>query len=152
MEKKLAAVNAMLDEKHKPRATHVSSSPHVLLTPAHPVHGQNYIVVCGIWSPSDHSVQLIGNGQDQLTLMFCTVDQATYLLDISIGSCPLGDWQCSRSGPSYGWPAPESLTPQQGHLLFPFIGQGGSFMFKLMPPRAALGSYPWIRAELTKVS
>ena len=33
-EVKLAVISAMLDKKHKPRAKHVSSSPHVVLTPA----------------------------------------------------------------------------------------------------------------------
>jgi hypothetical protein len=122
MEKKLAAVNAMLDKKNKRRVTNVSSSPHVVLTPTHPFHGQNYIVLCGTWSPKDRSYALTGSGNDSMNFAFNTEAQATYLLDISVLSPGPGNWQCNATNPGGEFP----LTLQQGHLLYPFIGQGGA--------------------------
>jgi hypothetical protein len=146
MEVKLAAVNAMLDKHHKPRAKHMSSTPHVVLTPGFAVYHENYVHVRGDWCPKHHVVALNPQSYDYIDFTFTTVEGATYLLDLSVGGGPAA-WQYNISC------APESpaLTPQNGHLLYPFVAPASNFSIAFNPPKYVLHGL-WRRAELTKVS
>ena len=149
MEVKLAAINAMLDKKNKPHAKQVPSPPHVVLTPHHPVHGGNDVILHGQWEPRFHSVVISGgHGRDFLAFKFSTVDQATYLLDVTVQA--EGDWQYQLLFPLGMRPEPDSLKLQHFHLLYPFLGQGSFFGIKLIPSFQVSGE--WHKAELTKVS
>jgi hypothetical protein len=116
----------------------------IVLTPAQPFQGQNYFQLEGIWCAINQSVVLLGNGSDNLAFMLYTDEQATYLLDLTVDLAPaMGDWQYFV-GNGGG-----SLTPQQGHLLYPFIAKASIWI--VFCPAADGLAHQWMGAELTKV-
>jgi hypothetical protein len=146
-EVKLAAINGMLDKNKKPPAKH-ASSPHVVLSPHHPVHGHNYVQVIGNWNWRYHTVFLDGSHGDCLFLQFSAVENGRYyLLDVTV-STPDLDWPYRVAGETDPLRPPDHLRPQNGHLLYAFIGSRSRIDIQLHPPGG--WGCEWQRAELMK--
>jgi len=140
---KVAAINTLLLKCNKAPVTYVPPS-QIVLTPAQPVQGPNFFGLQGEWWPADQAVYLDGHDSDYLFFNFPALAQGTYLLDVSVSGT--GDWEHGASvvGGS------GTLTVQQGHLLYPFVGGGWFQLFLFAPADGPIRS--WVSAELTKVS
>jgi len=123
---KLAAINAMLDQKHKPRAKQVSSSPNLTLDLRHPVQPEAYFYVHGLWQPLYGSVSLSAQYHDRVCLVFTAPYPRPYLLDVSVDSTPARDldWRC-RALYSSSQPKEESCFPKIKRE--PHYGDGQAF-------------------------
>lgn len=104
----------------------------------------------GWWVPSCGAISLsTQTGWTNCYILFDFVGLAsgTYLLDVSMsGGVNWGfSWCIGTQGSLQG----ATLTYQDGHLLYPFIGSG-EYVFFLWPPSG--GVYNWIKTELTKVA
>jgi hypothetical protein len=156
---KRAAINNIRQQRRLAMVSGVPS-PQVVLTPANPIQGPYcFIQMRGFWDPEDQTVALLGNGQDYICLFFALVASATYLLDVSVDSDPsMGnwDWNLGAAG-SASWGQGGTLTPQQGHLLYPFIAGNPANAFNaltisLWPSQADNRYHVFYSAELTQVS
>jgi hypothetical protein len=142
---KLAIINAMLQKNQRRLLSSVPPS-QIMLTPAQAAQGAGSLVLQGIWTSQPPSIVMLrGNNQDNLTFMFCGLTQGTYLLDISVDSAArTAAWVYSPADGPDG-----TLTPQQGHLLYPFISAG--LEIQIWPPNDG-GFHYRNSTELTQVA
>jgi hypothetical protein len=88
---------------------------------------------------------LRGNNSDLLQFGWGDLALGTYLLDINVDSAArTAAWSYMLGGGGL-----ETLTPQQGHLLYPFISQG--INISIWPPNDG-GIHVWNSTELTQVA
>jgi hypothetical protein len=144
---KLAAINAMLQKNQRPM---VGSFPpsQIVVTPAQPYQGWRcFLQLQGSWtSGPPPCVGVCGNAIDYLGFVFQGITQGTYLLDISV------DYPSWTVAWNYilADGAIATLTPQQGHLLYPFIGAG--LEFAIWPANQDMQMHSWNSTELTQVA
>ena len=140
---KLAIINDMLQKKQRRALTGVPS-PQIVLTPTQP--GSGNLTLRGTWFPPS-CVMLWGTNIDNLQFWFDGLAQGTYLVDISVDSVAYtAAWTYTVAGNG----GSETLTPQEGHLLYPFIG-AGTFNIGIWPPNDG-GIHVWNSTELTQVA
>jgi hypothetical protein len=132
----------------------VNSLPpaQITLTPAAPsMGGQNYLVVHGGYGtqPGSAAMSLLW-AEDFLTLMFAAVAGKTYLLDVAVsGSCQ--NWSFTNWTSGHPTPDNTDVTPQQGHLLIPFIASCSFFNATLTRYGSVGQVSQFLSAELTRV-
>jgi hypothetical protein len=151
---KLAIINAMLQKNQRRLMSSVPSS-QIALTPAQPYQGPNWLILKGYWDPSSQVAAVNADGLDCLVLSFpFLVVSATYLLDIQVSEPYPSDWQWingvggSANSPGQGG----TLTPQQGHLLYPFIAGPNDLTITLWPSVVDNQYHNFCSAELTQVA
>ena len=142
---KLSALNALLQTTRKP-LVNTLPPPQIVLTPTQPCWGRCGFILQGGWfSQPPAVVTLSGNNQDSIQFSLSGLAQGTFLFDVSVDSA------ASTAAWSY-YPdigAGGTLTPQQGHLLYPFISQG--INISIWPPNDG-GFHVWNSTELTQVA
>ena len=141
---KLQAVNK-LRLTHKLLQLNSVAPPQITLTPAAPSMGTlNYLEVTGLYITQPGSMRIIlWDATESVRMTFQTSTGKTYLLDVAID--PSDPWIYSLRMDGVMWTSPENITPQQGHLLLPFIAVSSSFSAEIRP--GASGSF--LSAQLT---
>ena len=122
--------------------------PQITLTPKAPtLGGLNYLDVHADYHTQQGHEAIVLSPGDYVAITFQISDGKTYLLDVTGSGITRWNYELQVAGKIT---TSGEITPQQGHLLLPFIAASSSVIVVLSPAAGHFGGQ-FLSAQLTRV-